>query len=362
MEKLICKNLEHNYFGGETNAIHLLNTTFSSGLNIIYGNLGSGKTTLLRCIAGLEEYRGEIYFNDVLLEKKIKNRGVMMLFDDYALFPHKTGLYNLIYPLIIRGEDRKKAEEIGYDLAKKFDIGGHILDNTPHHLQKAEKARLALARMFIRKEKIKLFDNPFASLSPDERRELFEIMLRNLREEKDDNTIYIYGTDSSEEVLTLRANTLLLDYGYLIAEGDPYIMRVDSPCEFALSHLSDYSVIKTAILEDNGLKIGKTFLPYNSERNLIHYNKQEVRIGFAADRINIYPIDTSDNIDNLILATVKGIYYHNDRKILSLIADNNDELSVFAYYEGEVAIGDKVNIRIEDIMIFDAVNGRRIDK
>ena len=115
----VLNNVSINF---ETNKIH-----------VILGKSGSGKTTLLKCIAGLYEYEGHIYFDDALVDQvPIKERNLGYVSQEFALYPHFDLFTSIAYPLKINNVDideiRRRVNEVSFDLGIKRILEKHILD------------------------------------------------------------------------------------------------------------------------------------------------------------------------------------------------------------------------------------------
>ena len=132
---------------------------------VLLGASGSGKTTALRMIAGLESVTsgriliGERDVTDILP----KYRDVAMVFQSYALYPHKTVFANIAYPLSVRKRPRAEIEASVNDVARQVQLDG-LLDRYPRQLSGGQRQRVALARAIIRRPAAFLMDEPLSNL------------------------------------------------------------------------------------------------------------------------------------------------------------------------------------------------------
>src|ERR671936_707154 len=158
---------------------------------VLLGPSGCGKTTLLRTIAGLEEAtEGEVLIaGNVVNGLPPRARQVAMVFQSYALYPHKTVEDNITFPLkaekISKEERRKKARWAS-------DLLGieHLLDRKPRHLSGGERQRVALARALVREPSVFLLDEPLSNLDAKLRASARD-ELKQFQERLGTTTIYV---------------------------------------------------------------------------------------------------------------------------------------------------------------------------
>ena len=136
----------------------------------VVGESGSGKSTILRIIAGLEEsYKGEIKIGGKIVFSdnnfvEPEKRGVGMVFQDYALFPHMTVKKNIQFGL--KGKNKEEKEKIAMDMLKLVNLVEHK-DKYPYELSGGQQQRVAIARAIAPKPSVLLLDEPFSNLDAD---------------------------------------------------------------------------------------------------------------------------------------------------------------------------------------------------
>lgn len=185
----------------------------------LLGSSGSGKSTMLRIIAGLEDAAtGQIYWNeDDITHLPTHQRGFGLMFQDYALFPHKTVAENIAFGL--RMNDRPK-QEIDSIVEKSLQ-GIRMLSfaNRPvTELSGGEQQRVALARALAPNPRLLMLDEPLGALDHNLRSELIKELRRQLHESQKP---VIYVTHDQEEAFALADRLLLLHKGLLVQQGAP---------------------------------------------------------------------------------------------------------------------------------------------
>lgn len=186
---------------------------------VLVGPSGCGKTTLMRIIAGLENQdSGEILFNqNNITNLKAADRNLSMVFQNYALYPHKTVFENIAFPLLIKDMPKDQIKDKVTTLAQKLKIE-NLLYRKPKELSGGQRQRVALARAMIKKPKIFLLDEPLSNLDAqlrhEMRKEIFD--LHQLTKE-----IFLYVTHDQVEALTLADRIVVMNKGEIQQIGTP---------------------------------------------------------------------------------------------------------------------------------------------
>lgn len=206
---LEVKNLTKNYHDGpdSRNILSGLDLTVNEGdFLTILGPSGCGKTTLIRCIAGFEDYEGEILVDG----KVVKSPGIdrFMVFQTFEqLFPWKTVKKNITYPLEVNGlKDKAELDRIAEEHLELVGLGGKG-DLYPHQLSGGMKQRVAIAKGLALKPRIILMDEPFAALDAMTRNKL-QAELVKIKEHENATVIFI--THNIQEALTLGNRVMLM--------------------------------------------------------------------------------------------------------------------------------------------------------
>ena len=180
---------------------------------VLLGASGSGKTTALRMIAGLESVTsGRILIGDRDVTHVLpKNRDVAMVFQSYALYPHKNVFDNIAYPLMVRKRPKAEIESAVRDVAEQVQLG-HLLDRFPRQLSGGQRQRVALARAIVRRPSAFLMDEPLSNLDAKLRGHM-RAELKHMQHELGITTIYV--THDQIEAMTLAHRVAILEKGAL---------------------------------------------------------------------------------------------------------------------------------------------------
>lgn len=186
---------------------------------VLVGPSGCGKSTILRTIAGLETATsGNLYIGDTLVNDiPPRQRDVAMVFQNYALYPHKTVAENLAFGLQMRKVDSKSIRERVERVARSLDIS-HLLDRKPKQLSGGQQQRVALGRAIAREPKVFLLDEPLSNLDAQLRDDT-RAELKLLHQKVGITTIYV--THDQVEAMTLADKIVVLNRGKIQQIGEP---------------------------------------------------------------------------------------------------------------------------------------------
>ncbi|MCL7419015.1 MAG: ATP-binding cassette domain-containing protein, partial [Halalkalicoccus sp.] len=186
---------------------------------VFVGPSGCGKTTTLRCVAGLETTTdGEIIIGgEDVTGLDPRQRDIAMVFQNYALYPHKTVRENLAFPLQIRNVPQDEIETNVAETAEILSIT-ELLDRKPKELSGGQQQRVALGRAIIRNASVFLFDEPLSNLDAKLRTQM-RTELNKLHQQIGKTTIYV--THDQAEAMTLGDRIAVLNEGHLQQVGPP---------------------------------------------------------------------------------------------------------------------------------------------
>ncbi|MEY2460174.1 MAG: sn-glycerol 3-phosphate transport system ATP-binding protein, partial [Acidimicrobiaceae bacterium] len=186
---------------------------------ILLGPSGCGKSTLLRMIAGLENpTSGDIFIGDVKVnDVEPKLRDVAMVFQSYALYPHKTAQANIEFPLKVRGESKADRAVKAKSAAEALGLTEY-LDRKPGQLSGGQRQRVALARAIVRQPSVFCMDEPLSNLDAKLRSET-RAELVDLHRRLDATIIYV--THDQVEAMTMGTRVAVMSRGHLQQIGTP---------------------------------------------------------------------------------------------------------------------------------------------
>jgi multiple sugar transport system ATP-binding protein len=186
---------------------------------VIVGPSGCGKTTSLRMLAGLEKpTSGEIYIGDRMVNQiPPKDRDIAMVFQNYALYPHKSVYGNMAFGLVLRKTPKEQIKERVADAAGILEIGD-LLERKPGQLSGGQRQRVAMGRAIVRKPQVFLFDEPLSNLDAKLRVQM-RAEISKLHEKLD--TTIIYVTHDQVEAMTLADKIVIMHEGIIVQKGEP---------------------------------------------------------------------------------------------------------------------------------------------
>jgi multiple sugar transport system ATP-binding protein len=207
-------------YDGKTTVIHGIDLDIRHGEFVVFvGPSGCGKSTLLRMIAGLETISGgEVRIDgQVVNELPPRSRDIAMVFQDYALYPHKTLYDNMAFGLRLRKTPEAEIKRRVMDAARLLRID-HMLERRPAALSGGQRQRVAIGRAIVREPKVFLFDEPLSNLDAQLRNEM-RTEIKRLHQRLGATIIYV--THDQVEAMTLADRIAVLSAGYKMQYDTP---------------------------------------------------------------------------------------------------------------------------------------------
>ena len=219
MTGLVLKDIHKSY--GQVKVLHGIDLTIEVGEFVVFvGQSGCGKSTLLRMIAGLED----ITAGEMIIDGHVVNnvppskRGIAMVFQTYALYPHMTVYDNMAFGMRIAGESKEEIDRRVKSAADILQLTPY-LDRLPKALSGGQRQRVAIGRAICRDPKVFLFDEPLSNLDAA-LRVATRIEIAKLNESMP-NTTMIYVTHDQVEAMTLADRIVVLSDGRIEQVGPP---------------------------------------------------------------------------------------------------------------------------------------------
>ncbi len=361
--KVTLKNLTKKYpnrnkkIGGEVIAVDNFSFEIPDGQLIgLLGPSGCGKSTTLHLLSGLQKpTSGSIYFgDDDVTNLPAENRGVGLVFQNYALYPHLTVYENIIFPLQNRKGDQKLSKEqmreMAYETAKLVQID-ELMERKPSELSGGQQQRVAIARALVKEPRILLLDEPLSNLDARLRLQTRE-EIRRIQKETKVTTIFV--THDQEEAMSISDQIVVMKDGAIHQIGKPQEVY-DNPANLFVAKFlgtPPINVFKGSVKEGN-LFIG--------EQTVLSVGKiKDGNVVVAIRPEGFYPDENGSLTCDLQRIEVMG-------RDISVVANHKDceNECIRAIIRSENMIGlsgDTVNFRLlpHKVFLFDSENGSRI--
>ena len=218
MATIELKNIEKSF--GNNKVINNFNIKIKDGeFIVLVGPSGCGKSTLLRMISGLESVdKREIHLNNKIINNLITSkRGIAMVFQSYALYPHMNVYENMSFGLKTEKLEKNEIDKKVKDAAKTLQIED-LLERKPRQLSGGQRQRVAIGRAITRSPKLFLFDEPLSNLDAALRSEM-RVEISKLHKQLNTNMIYV--THDQIEAMTLADKIVILNNGNVEQVGTP---------------------------------------------------------------------------------------------------------------------------------------------
>ena len=297
MTELNFKDVVKNY--GKTEVIHGINLDIKDKeFLVLVGPSGCGKSTLLRMVAGLEKIsRGTISIDGKIVNDVApKDRGLAMVFQNYALYPHMNVFNNMSFGLKLSKTPKAEIQQRVDEVAAILGLEDLVM-RRPHELSGGQRQRVAMGRAMVRKPSIFLFDEPLSNLDAKLRIQMrAEIKMLHQRV----NSTIIYVTHDQVEAMTLADRIVVLKDGYIEQVGTPLELFSNPVNTFVAGfigtppmNLVEGNISRqkgdTFVQFETGLKIP---VPDKKGTDLVH--DQTVILGLRAEEI--MPVDTHTSL------------------------------------------------------------------
>lgn len=333
---------------GDFTAVNNLNVTIDDGtLAGLLGPSGCGKSTTLYMIAGLEKpTSGRIYFGDEdVTDLPPEKRGIGLVFQNYALYPHMTVRQNIMFPLENAKVPKAEALKTAQEMADLVQIG-HLMDRKPGELSGGQQQRVAIARAIAKKPRVLLLDEPLSNLDARLRLETRE-EIRRIQQETGITTIFV--THDQEEAMSITDTIVLMKDGVLQQKEAPQEMYRKPANQFVASFMGTPPMgFLTGKVENHKIMIGSSVLGEMEAAD------GEVIIGVRPES---WRLSEHEGMD----ATVTMVEVIG-RDTLMTVEVEGQKIRCLIDSDYEVKVSDKVKLAVKPqaIHLFDKTSGHRL--
>ena len=360
----VCKQFDSEHYGVKDFNLDIHDKEFV----IFVGPSGCGKSTTLRIIAGLEEITdGELWIDGELSNYlEPKERGMSMVFQNYALYPNMTVYGNMAYALKIRKMPKDEIDKKVHEVAKILEIE-QLLDRKPAALSGGQKQRVAIGSAIIRKPKAFLMDEPLSNLDAKLRAQM-RVELVKLHKQLD--TTIIYVTHDQTEAMTLGTKIVVMKDGLIQQVGAPQSIY-DNPVNlFVAGFLGSPSMNffqctvkaeennRTALLLDDAKTVKKVYLDGTRAKQIAdRYNGRHVILGIRPE--DIYELDEAKKlgIENDSVDVDEPVVNREmlGAEVILYFDEQGKTLAVRLSPENQTQVGEKVSLYfdMEKAHVFD---------
>ena len=360
----VCKQFDSEHYGVKDFNLDIHDKEFV----IFVGPSGCGKSTTLRIIAGLEEITdGELWidgeFSNYL---EPKERGMSMVFQNYALYPNMTVYGNMAYALKIRKLPKDEIDRKVHEVAKILEIE-QLLDRKPAALSGGQKQRVAIGSAIIRKPKAFLMDEPLSNLDAKLRAQM-RVELVKLHKQLD--TTIIYVTHDQTEAMTLGTKIVVMKDGLIQQVGAPQSIYANPVNLFVAGFLGSPSMNffrctvkaeennRTALLLDDAKTVKKVYLDGTRGKQIAdRYNGRHVILGIRPEDIYELAEAKKLGIENKSVDVDEPVVNREmlGAEVILYFDEQGKTLAVRLSPENQTQVGEKVSLYfdMEKAHVFD---------
>ena len=350
--KITIEHLTKDF--GATIAVNDFNAVIESGeLIALLGPSGCGKSTMLNMISGiLPSSSGRILFDeDDVTDVTPEKRGVGLVFQNYALYPHMTVLENIAFPLEIKKVKKADREAKAIEMAKLVHVD-MLLDRKPNQLSGGQQQRVEIARALIKNPRVLLLDEPLSNLDARLRIEMRE-EIRRIQQETQVTTIFV--THDQEEAMSISDHIVLMKDGFLQQVARPQELYDEPANCFVADFLGNPPINKTYGGVSNGkiVLVGGREVELDAAKNLPEGKK--VTLSMRAEAIVID--EDLKNTEGTVIET-----YVMGKEVLAYVELGDYKVRAYIPAEKSFGKGQKVTVGLKKrgVFVFDAETGARL--
>ena len=313
-------------YDGETLVVKNLNLSIGRGEFVtMLGPSGSGKTTCLMMVAGFEAAtHGEIYLDGRPINSVPPHkRGIGMVFQNYALFPHMTIAENLAYPLEVRGMGKAEREKKVQRALEMVQMGaGGFHGRRPAQLSGGQQQRVALARALVFEPELVLMDEPLGALDK-QLREHMQFEIKHIHESLGVTVIYV--THDQSEALTMSDRIAVFNDGVIQQLAAPEVLYEKPENSFVAQFIGENNTLHGKIRSIND-GIASVELTDGERVNALAINAgpgERTQLSIRPERVEIDPDESVT--DHTVTGKVEEVIYLGDHiRTRMTVAGNSD--------------------------------------
>lgn len=366
MSYLEIKNLQKKYTKDGPLVVNNMNLSIEKGEFIVFlGPSGCGKTTTIRMISGLEDISGgEILIDgEDVIGKKPKDRGVSMIFQSYAIWPHMTVFDNIAYPLKLQKVPKDEIKKRVTAAAEATDIVG-LLNRYPAQMSGGQRQRVAVSRAIVVKPKIFLMDEPLSNLDAKLRVSM-RTELKNIHIQQNSTSIFV--THDQSEAMSLADRIVVMYKGRIEQIGTPMEVYQDSATRFVAEFIgtppTNFFVTKIEKTADGLMAVNDDIhylVPDSLKDALLPYADKEVDLGVRPEYIDLsFSMDrTKGYLCDTVIDFVEPQGSH--AILITKIGGNEVKIHTTTYMEMAPKTNVALNVKDDKVMFFDRDTSCRI--
>lgn len=297
----------------------------------LLGPSGSGKTTTLNMIAGFEiPSSGQILLQDRdITTVAPNNRGIGMVFQNYALFPHMTVFDNIAFPLKMRKVPRQEIVERTQQVLELIELPG-FEKRYPKQLSGGQQQRIALARALVFQPEILLMDEPLGALDK-KLRDHMKLEIKHLQESL--NITVVYVTHDQEEALTMSDRIAIMNMGRIVQLDNPtelyespvnlFVADFIGESNFLEGHITHVNESRVCVETKSGLDVWVDGRPGMQ-------GGEEVTVAVRPEKIQVYPEDMEfeEEMSNHFPGSIEEVIYVGEANVYRVNLGSNLVLKV----------------------------------
>ena len=326
MANVTLKNIRKNY--DKTEVIHGVDLDINSGEFIVFvGPSGCGKSTLLRMIAGLEDItEGEISIGGEIVNKIIAaERGVAMVFQSYALYPHMTVFDNMAFALKQAKTPVDEIQRRVTEAAKILQIE-NLFERLPKQLSGGQRQRVAIGRAIVRDPKVFLFDEPLSNLDAALRVQT-RIEIAKLHNQLTATMIYV--THDQVEAMTLADRIVVINQGIIEQVGTPVELYNSPKNQFVAEFIGSPKMNMINLQDKRSLNLKNLNLPSEASK-----------IGIRPEHISL-----ANNESHKLRGTVRHIENLGEHLLCYVNLEMNSEITAKLDVNSDIRVNEIINLK-----------------